>query len=263
MRRRAVTARCPLTVVSVLALVAAACGSATHPSTPPTRASATSRAAARMIPPRHVWASASKPSVCPTIAAHIRVAAGVTSLAAGGGALWVSGFGAVSRLDPISGRLIPEIRAPGSDDYSRIAVGKRAVWLTSTGLGVVYRIDPSSDRVTATIHLDKPADGIAVGGGRVWVTLDLPGTGRLITIDPRTNRATGRPIMVGPGPGQVVYGQRAVWVQNTSPASVTRINPASGQVKTVIAPSLCPRARPARARSRLATARCGRSRTAP
>jgi streptogramin lyase len=167
------------------------------------------------------------------MASDIKIAAGVTSLASGDGALWVTGFGVVSRLDPTSGRLIAAIRTPGSDDYSQIAVGERAVWVTSTARGVVYRIDPVTDRVT-TIHLGEPAAGIAVGGGRVWVTVDLPGPGRLIVINPRTNRVTGRPIMVGPGPGQVVYGQRAVWVQNTSPASVMRINPASGQVKTVI-----------------------------
>lgn len=233
MRHRAVTAR-RLTVVCVLALVGAACGSDRHPSAASPRASATSTLAARMVTPRHVSRSASKASVCPMIAADIRVRAGVTSLASGDGALWVSGFGVVSRLDPISGRLVAEIGAPGSDDYSQIAVGRRAVWVTSTGRGVVYRIDPSSDRVTAAIHLGKPAGGIAVGGGRVWVTLDLPGRGRLIAIDPRTNHVSGRPVSVGPGPGQVVYGQHAVWVQNTSPASVMRINPASGQVTTVI-----------------------------
>jgi streptogramin lyase len=233
MRRRAATARRPLTVVSVLALVAAACGSGTHPSRPSTRISATSGLAAGMIPPRQVSRSTSRRSVCLVMASDIKIAAGVTSLASGDGALWVTGFGVVSRLDATSGRLIAELRTPGSDDYSQIAVGERAVWVTSTARGVVYRIDPVTDRVT-TIHLDEPAAGIAVGGGRVWVTVDLPGPGRLIVINPRTNRVTGRPIMVGPGPGQVVYGQRAVWVQNTSPASVMRINPASGQAKTVI-----------------------------
>jgi streptogramin lyase len=168
------------------------------------------------------------------IASDIKVAAGVTSLASGDGALWVSGFGEVSRLDPTSSRLIAAIRTPGSDGHSQIAVGERAVWVTSTARGVVYRIDPVAGRVTATIDLDAPAAGIAVGGGRVWVVLDLPGPGRLIAIDPRINRVIGRPIIVGPGPGLVVYGEHAVWVQNTSPASVMRINPASGQVKTVV-----------------------------
>ncbi len=234
MRRHPAPARFALTVVSVLALVEAACGSDNYPSRPSTRTSATGGLAAGTIPPRHVSGSASTRSVCRVIASDLKVAAGVTSLASGDGALWVSGFGVVSRLDPTSGRLIAAIRTPGSDDHSQIAVGKREAWVTSTARGIVYRIDPVTDRVTATIRLNRPAAGIAVGGGRVWVALDLPGPGRLIAINPRTNRVTGRPIILGPGPGQVVYGQRAVWVQNTSPASVMRINPVSGQVETVI-----------------------------
>ena len=179
-------------------------------------------------------ASASTRSVCPMIAAHIQVAAGAVSLASGDGALWVAGFGAVSRLNPTSGCLIAEIRTLGSDDHSQIAVGKRAVWVTSTGRGAVDRINPATERVTAAIHLGGSPQGIAVGGGRVWITLALPGPGRLIALDPRTDRGGGPAIRVGPGPGPVVYGQHAVWVQNTSPASVMRINPANGQVKTVI-----------------------------
>ena len=190
--------------------------------------------ARRMIPPRHIPPAASQPPVCAGIASEVKVAAGVTSLTSGDGALWVSGFGSVSRLDPASDRLIAAIRAPGSDEYSRVAVGEGSVWVTSTSRGVVYRIDPSTDRVTATIHTGGPAQGIAVGGGRIWVTLVLPGPGKLIAIDPRSNHVSGPPITVGPGPGQVVYGQHAVWVQNTSPASVMRINPESGQITTVI-----------------------------
>jgi hypothetical protein len=125
---------------------------------------------------------------------------------------------------------------PGeSGELGRIAAGSRAVWITSAARRVVYRIDPSTDRVIAAIHLDGPSTAVAVGGGRVWVTIALPGPGRLIAIDPRTNRVIVRPIIVGPRPGQVVYGRHAVWVQNTSPASVMRIDPASARVKTVIA----------------------------
>lgn len=177
---------------------------------------------------------AARPSACPRMEAPIKVAAGVTSLASGDGSLWVPGFGAVSRVDPASGRVIAKIRTPGSDDYSQIAIGQHGVWVTSTGRGVVYRIAPSSDRVTATIHLRGPAQGVAVGGGRIWVTVDLSGPGRLVAIDPRTDRVNGPAVKVGPGPGEVVYGQHAVWVQNTSPASVMRINPTSRRVKTVI-----------------------------
>ena len=152
---------------------------------------------------------------------------------ASGGALWVAGFGAVSRLDPATGRIETRVRTPDTGDYSQIAVGEGSVWIT--GGGAVYRIDPSTNRVIAIVHLAGSVQGIAAEAGRIWVTRPTSsGPGELIRIDPRTNRVAGPPIKVGPGPGQVIYGQGAVWVQNTSPASVVRVDPATGHVSTVI-----------------------------
>lgn len=147
--------------------------------------------------------------------------------------MWVAGFGAVSRLDPVTGRIEDRVRTPNTGDYSRIAVGDGSVWITAGG-GAVYRIDPSTNRVVATVHLGGSVQGVAVGAARVWVTRPSNGAGEVIRIDPRTNRVAGPPIKVGPGPGQVIYGQHAVWVQNSSPASVMRIDPATGHVVTIV-----------------------------
>ncbi|MGI8712429.1 MAG: hypothetical protein ACR2NR_04455 [Solirubrobacteraceae bacterium] len=169
------------------------------------------------------------------VGGETHVGSGAVELATGFGSLWLSGFGAVTRLEPAGGRVVARIRTPGTGDYSDVAVGDRSVWVTSPARGVVYRIDPRSDRVIATVRLGGPVTGIAVGAGRVWVTRPEQGPGQLIAIDPRDDRVTGQPIEVGPGPGQVVYGLHAVWVQNTSPSSVVRVDPASGRVTTVIA----------------------------
>jgi streptogramin lyase len=163
------------------------------------------------------------------------VGSGVVDLATGFGSLWLSGFGGVTRLEPADGRVVAGIRTPGTGDYSDVAVGDRSVWVTSPARGVVYRIDPRTDRVIATVRLGGPVQGIAVGAGRVWVTRPEQGPGQLIAIDPRDDRVTRQPIEVGPGPGQVVYGLHAVWVQNTSPSSVVRVDPSSDRVTTVIA----------------------------
>jgi len=173
--------------------------------------------------------------VRPVADRRTRVASGAVALATGYGSLWVSGFDQVSRLNPAGGRVLARIRTPGTADYSHLAVGDRSVWVTSSARGVVYRIDPSTNRVIATVHVGGPVLGVAVGAGRVWVTRPRAGQGQLIAIDPRDDRVTGQPIEVGSGPGQVVYGLHAVWVQNTSPASVVRVNPSSGKVTTVIA----------------------------
>jgi streptogramin lyase len=187
---------------------------------------------------RPVLAAADPPvvvaAVRPILAARIHVPAGAADVVTGDGALWVAGFGAVTRLDQATGRGEDRIRTPGTGDYSQIAVGYGSVWVTASDRGRVYRIDPSTNRVAATIHAGGPVEGIAAGAARVWVTRPLQRLGDVIRIDPRTNRVAGPPIEVGPGPGQVTYGQGAVWVQNTSPVSVVRVDPATGHVSTVI-----------------------------
>jgi streptogramin lyase len=170
----------------------------------------------------------------PVLAGRTRVVTGAVALAAGFGSLWVSGFGSVTRVDPVTGRVIARIRTPGTGDHTQLATGVGSLWVTAAGNGVVYRIDPRRDRINATVRLGEPVLGIAYGAGRVWVTQLRHGVGRLIAIDPRTDRATGQPIQVGPGPGQVLYARHALWVQNTSPASVVRVDPRTRRVKTLI-----------------------------
>jgi streptogramin lyase len=172
-------------------------------------------------------------AVRPLFVAAVHVRSGAVALAESSGTLWISGFGAVSRLDPATGRLVARIRTPDTEDYSSIAIGEGSVWITADR-GTVYRIDPSANRVVASVHVGGSVQGIAVGAGRVWVTRPLQGPGDVIRIDPHGNREVGPAIKVGPGPAQVVYGQHAVWVQNTSPASVMRIDPTTGHVTTVV-----------------------------
>jgi hypothetical protein len=173
------------------------------------------------------------PAVRAVLAGSIHVRSGVVALAASHGSLWVAGFGAVSRLDLGTGRMLARIKTPKTEDYSSIAIGDGSVWVTADG-GTVYRIDPSTNRVVARIHVGGYVQGIAVGAGRVWVTRPSQGRGDVVRIDPRTDDVAGAPIRVGRGPGQVVYGLHRVWVQNTSPASVMRIDPAPARVTTVV-----------------------------
>src|SRR6266545_4411319 len=139
-------------------------GSSSHPATSPS-------------PP--------SPPVRPVLAAQTHVSSGAVDVAVSDGAVWVPGFGAVSRLDP------------------------------------------------ATVRVGGFVQGIAVGAGRVWVTRPTEGPGDLIRIDPQTNEFAGPAIKVGPGPIDVTYGLGAVWVENTSPPSVMRVDPTTGHVSTV------------------------------
>src|SRR6266511_2182567 len=186
-------------------------GSSSHPATSPS-------------PP--------SPPVRPVLAAQTHVSSGAVDVAVSDGAVWVPGFGAVSRLDPATDRVVGRVRTPGTGDYSSIAVGEGSVWVTA-GRGGVYRIDPAINRVVATVHVGGFVQGSAVGAGRVWVTRPTEGPGDLIRIDPQTNEFAGPAIKVCPGPIDVTYGRGAVWVENTSPPSVMRVDPTTGHVSTV------------------------------
>ena len=165
------------------------------------------------------------------LAAAIRIPAGAVDVAVGRDAIWVSGFGAMTRLDPSIDRVVATVKTPGTEDYSHVAVGLGAVWVSSDG-GTLYRIDPKSNRVVATIPVGGPIVGVATGGGYVWVTRPAEGIGELIRVDPATNRVTGAPIDAGPGPIAALYAFGALWVTNSSPSSVVRVDPSTGTVST-------------------------------
>ena len=118
------------------------------------------------------------------------------------------------------------------DGLSGIAAGAGAVWVTAAAPRFgVYRIDPRRDRVAAFIHLPRVATGITVAYGRVWAVEPRAGTGVVVRIDPRTNSVSGPPTEVGTGPGGAVAGFGALYVTNSdSNGSVSVIDPATGAV---------------------------------
>jgi streptogramin lyase len=173
------------------------------------------------------------PLVRPVFEARIHVPTGAVDVMVGDGAVWESGFGKVSRIDPQTNEVVTTIDTPGTEDYSRVAVGEGSVWVTADG-GKLYRIDPATNTVVATIQVGGPLIGVvATGEGSVWVTRPSNGAGELVRIDPATNAVVGEPIEVGPGPVSVVSDLGALWVTNTSPPSVVRVDPVSGEVRTV------------------------------
>jgi streptogramin lyase len=172
------------------------------------------------------------PSLRAVPGATIPIPSGAVDVAVGEGAVWISGFRRMTRLDPNTGRVAATVDTPGTEDYSQIAVGLGAVWVTADG-GRLYRIDPTTNRVVATIPVGGSIQGVETAGGYVWVTRPAEGVGELIRVDPATNRVTGAPIEVGPGPVAAVYAFGALWVTNSSPSSVVRVDPSTGTVSTM------------------------------
>ena len=216
--------------IAVLSAAAVMSGCGSSAIGPRSHPSAAARATPSVTGPR----DAHELTVRAGRASRVRVRAGVDGLVAAYGAVWVSGSGAVTRLDARTGRVVAGIRTPGVNELGYIAAGRGSVWATATGNGDVYRIDPNTNQVAATIHVGGPVVGIAVGAGQVWVSRPASALGNVVRIDPHTDRVTGDPITVGGGPLQLAYGLGTVWVQNTSPASVMRIDPANGHVTTVV-----------------------------
>jgi streptogramin lyase len=178
----------------------------------------------------------------PVVAARIRLGRPLVDVDVGYGAVWVTGRGALTRIDPRSNRVVATIATPLADQFASIAFGEGAVWVTSgQSGGVVYRVDPAVNRVTAAIPVPGGAFGIVVAAGTVWVTQrdpvePVPGPGVVVRIDARTHRLLPS-VEVPSMPLTIRYGLDAIWVTSSgspppgqTPGGVSRIDPRTGAV---------------------------------
>jgi YVTN family beta-propeller protein len=194
-------------------------------------------------------------------------------MAFGNGYLWIpeafffigpSG-GPMQQIDPTTFAVVRHVDLPGGCCVA-IAYGEHALW--ALGSDEVVRIDPSRRQVTDVI----PAGGLdlSVGGGKVWVLTPL---GQVVPIDAK-RRKVGRPVpvpgdnpvalavgdavlwlvdrggtvaripiggqfgieqaAVGDRPNAVTVGAGAVWVANYGDGTVSRIDPNTNEVQTIV-----------------------------
>jgi hypothetical protein len=151
-----------------------------------------------------------------------------TSLAVGGGALWIGMRGAVERwrLYPLGRQRTYRL---GDHDYGSndVTFGYGAAWFAlGAPADAVLRIDARTGRARR-IPVGSFPVGVAVGFGSVWVTERGDDTVR--RIDPVTGR-TRRVIAVGHVPAGVAVGLGSVWVSSQCAGTVSRIDPASDRV---------------------------------
>jgi YVTN family beta-propeller protein len=148
-----------------------------------------------------------------------------TTIAAGGGSLWVADWtaGVVSKVDPSTGvaQAIPVAGNPGD-----IALGSHAVWVTLPLQDAVVRIDADTRSVRSTVDVGRRPSGVAYGEGAVWVANS--GDGTVSRLDPRTGEVTDT-IPVGASPQDVVVAAGRVWV-SVRPRSGTAGARAGGTV---------------------------------
>lgn len=154
-----------------------------------------------------------------------------TSLAVGGGALWIAAHTAAGgvverwRLHPLG---LQRTYRLGRYDYGNsVRFGYGAAWIAlGAPADALLRIDARSGRARR-IPVGRFSDDVAVGFGSVWVAEKEDDTVR--RIDPVTGR-TRRVIAVGHRPFAVAVDQGSVWVTSECDGTVSRVDPATNRV---------------------------------
>jgi streptogramin lyase len=199
----------------------------------------------------------------PHILQEIAVPAGIGSLHAGAGSLWVvHGNGkfftttqALSRIDPRTNQIAETFEIPlGSKP---IAVEGNSVWLSCNALiaahSELWKLDTNSKQIVAKVPRPGPFSGVAVGEGAIWILvvhqekhgLALVNSGlEVLKIDPQTGEVGARiPLdqslwglttVAGTHSADIAIGSGGVWVVNAPSEKVVRIDPQTLQVTAVI-----------------------------
>lgn len=165
------------------------------------------------------------------------------SLAIGGDAVWVAtANGTALRVDPRTDEVVGQPVRFGKPDRSSnltIRAGAGYVFVLDGSAGLLTRIDPRRNAVTGRLRLGGVLDGATVAGGLVWVLRSTPEgvqppSYQLVRVQPATLKAVGTPYAVGSGSLDVQVRHGVAWVTNEGDGTVTRVDPRSQSVKTVL-----------------------------
>jgi YVTN family beta-propeller protein len=86
----------------------------------------------------------------------------------GGGAVWAVVDNRVVEIDPRDGSVEASVRV--GNNPSSLAAGGGAIWVANSSSGTVSKIDPTRAAVVDTIHVGRSPVGLAFGGGKLWVS---------------------------------------------------------------------------------------------
>jgi YVTN family beta-propeller protein len=164
------------------------------------------------------------------VVAEIPVGKFPVSLAVTDDAVWVAnqGDGTLSRIDTASNAVGATYKV-ADENFLRIASGEGSIWVAACMDKVVRAIDPENGSVVGEV----PAEGcwnVAAGGGSIWVPV---GERTVLRVDPKLWIAIPK-VFVRSGPAEIAPGFGSMWVVNVNDRSVSRFDPASGQVTATI-----------------------------
>ena len=149
-------------------------------------------------------------------------------LAFGDGALWVTGSGAIVRIDPATNE-VTFITKLAEAFLLFIAFAGATAWTASDELGKVWKVDRAGRATEYEIGIG--ARGLALLGGTMWVAVQ--DQGKLVGID--TTSGARREIVTGHQTVSVAagHGQLLVTVDRTPEETIAAID---GDVLTISAP---------------------------
>ncbi len=169
-----------------------------------------------------------QPGISAVVTTEVALAAPVSELADGDGAIWASSprVKGLVRIEESARRVVTTI--PVGDSPDSVAFGGGGVWVANRlAAGTVTRVDPRTNRVVATIRVGARPDELAYGAGSLWAANS--GDGTLSRIDPATNKVVAT-IPVGKAPQWVTVEATAVWVTDASSTTLYRVDPATNKV---------------------------------
>jgi YVTN family beta-propeller protein len=166
-----------------------------------------------------------------------------TSLAVGGGSLWIATSAAVERwrLHPLRRERTYQLEPGDFGNAAAFGNGASAsggAWITlGAPANDLLHIDARSGRATR-ISVGNLPFGVATGHGSVWVAMFWDDS--VWRIDPVTRRVRQK-ITVGSGPLDVAVGPESVWVTNHCDGTLSRLDVASETVVETIEIGFHPR----------------------
>ncbi|MBZ5536567.1 MAG: hypothetical protein LAO31_11475 [Acidobacteriia bacterium] len=161
-------------------------------------------------------------------------------IALGFGSVWVVNYkpDRLSRVDPVSGRLIADIPL-GPDACLGVVITLERVWVATCGDGVVNEIDPRTNAVVRRISVPITTGregAFAVADGSFWIPVNRPDASSSVVA--RIDAGSGRvlySIPVGARTDVVIAGFGAIWAASSATDTVYRIDPSRNVVTARIA----------------------------
>ena len=139
-----------------------------------------------------------------------------SSIAAGGGAVWLGGINGVSKLDPATGAELGSTFVDGvlASETTAIAVGTDSVWFTGSSSAKLWQIQSGGETVLDSFPVGAGPSAVAVGaGGTVWVANSADeSVSRVESGDDSSQR-----IELGASPGGIVTAFGRVWTSPHNP----------------------------------------------